>query len=360
MRCRGRHEIRGWSLAAGRNYRVSAAVLLILIAASVSAQDGTLLVVNGDHQAGSISFFDLATKIEVARLPIGVRTPHEIAVSPDGRWAVTGEYGPNADPVGRRVVIIDVPNARIAGYIDLGPDSRPHDSIFLADSRRALVTMEAADRLALVDVVARTVLRTYPIGADAREGHMVQLSPDEMHAYVAGRQGNGTVSVIYLHEERVPTVITTGLGAEGLAVMADGRTVWVLNQEEDSISIINTQTFRVEDNFPSADQPRRIAALSGGRVVIVSGNQAGAFLRIYTEETRAVLHDVSISALLPGDDGYGFLVNEEFGFVSNRAGGRILVYDLANPTAPPAILTDGHDRPDGMAWSPLRVAVLDD
>ena len=340
--------------------RFNAPVLLLLMAASVSAQDGTLLVVNGDHQAGSISFFDLATEVEVARLPIGVRTPHEIAVSPDGRWAVTGEYGPNAAPVGRRIVVIDVANASIAGYIDLGPDSRPHDSVFLPDSRRALVTMEAVDRLALVDVVAREVLRTYPIGDGAREGHMVQLSPDATRAYVAGRQGEGTVSVIYLHEERAPTIITTGLGAEGLAVTADGRSVWVLNQEEDSISVIDAQTLSVEDNFLSADQPRRIAALPGGRVVVVSGNQAGAFLRIYAEGTRAILHDVSISAQLPGDEGYGFLVNKEFGFISNRTGGRILVYNLADPTAPPTILTDGHDRPDGMAWSPLRVAVLDD
>ena len=340
--------------------RFNAPVLLLLMAASVSAQDGTLLVVNGDHQAGSISFFDLATEVEVARLPIGVRTPHEIAVSPDGRWAVTGEYGPNAAPVGRRIVVIDVANASIAGYIDLGPDSRPHDSVFLPDSRRALVTMEAVDRLALVDVVAREVLRTYPIGDGAREGHMVQLSPDATRAYVAGRQGEGTVSVIYLHEERAPTIITTGLGAEGLAVTADGQSVWVLNQEEDSISVIDAQTLSVEYNFLSADQPRRIAALAGGRVVVVSGNQAGAFLRIYAEGTRAILHDVSISAQLPGDEGYGFLVNKEFGFVSNRTGGRILVYNLADPTAPPTILTDGHDRPDGMAWSPLRVAVLDD
>ncbi len=360
MKREGRRDTQGQSHATGRDGRVTAAVLLVMMAASVAAQDGTLLVVNGDHQAGSISFFDLAAEVEVARVPIGMRTPHEVAVSPDGRWAVTGEYGPNAAPAGRRVVVIDVPNARVAGYIDLGPNSRPHDSVFLPDSRRALVTMEAVDRLALVDVVALEVLRTYPIGAGAREGHMVQLSPDATRAYVAGRQGEGTVSVIYLHEERAPTVVTTGLGAEGLAVTADGRAVWVLNQEEDSISVIDTQTLRVRDNFPSADQPRRTAALSGGRVVIVSGNQAGASLRIYADDTRAVLHDVSLSALLPGDDGYGFLVQGQFGFISNRTGGRILVYNLADPTEPPAILTDGHDRPDGMAWSPLRVSVLDD
>lgn len=360
MKLNGRRHAQGSSTATARYYRVTVAVWLVLLSAPVAAQDGTLLVVNGDHQAGSISFFDLATEVEVARVPIGVGTPHEVAVSPDGRWAVTGEYGPNAAPVGRRVVVIDVANARIAGYIDLGPNSRPHDSVFLPDSRRALVTMEATDQLALIDVVALEVLRTYPIGAGAREGHMVHLSPDATRAYVAGRQGKGTVSVIYLREERAPTVIPTGLGAEGLAVTTDGRAIWVLNQEEDSISVIDAQTLRVTANFPSADQPRRIAALPGGRIVIVNGNEGGASLRIYADDTHALLHDVSISALLPGDDGYGFLLQDQRGFVSNRTGGRILVYDLADPTAPPTILTDGHDRPDGMAWSPLRVAVLDD
>jgi DNA-binding beta-propeller fold protein YncE len=73
---------------------------LLAVASSLAVQslDGTLLVAN--RTGGSISLFDLATGIEMARVPIGPAIPHEVAVSPDGRLALTGEYGPNDAPAG--------------------------------------------------------------------------------------------------------------------------------------------------------------------------------------------------------------------------------------------------------------------
>ena len=69
------------------------------------ALDGTLLVT--DRSSGSIVFIDLATRAEVARVPVGPIIPHEVAVSPDGRMALTSEYGPNDQP-GRHIILIDV------------------------------------------------------------------------------------------------------------------------------------------------------------------------------------------------------------------------------------------------------------
>jgi hypothetical protein len=50
---------------------------------------------------------------------------------------------------------------------------------------------------------------------------MVRLSPDGSRAYVTSRGTEGTLSVIFLEEERPPVVIATGLGAEGLDVTAN-------------------------------------------------------------------------------------------------------------------------------------------
>jgi hypothetical protein len=96
--------------------------LVVLLTAPVGViaqggQTGTLLVVN--RTGGSISLFDLGTSIEMARVPIGPVIPHEVAVSPDGRLALTSEYGPNDNP-GRHLVVIDVAEGRQAGRIDLG------------------------------------------------------------------------------------------------------------------------------------------------------------------------------------------------------------------------------------------------
>jgi hypothetical protein len=63
--------------------------LLLALSSSIASQDlrGTLLVAN--RTGGSISFFDLASGIEMARVPIGPAIPHQVAVSADGRVALT-------------------------------------------------------------------------------------------------------------------------------------------------------------------------------------------------------------------------------------------------------------------------------
>lgn len=333
------------------------AVLAALIGpANAFAQDGTLLVVNRHADAGSVSFFDLETETEIARVPIGPGWPHEVAVSPDGRLALTAEYGLEAP--GERLVVIDIPEARVLGRIDTGPGTKPHDSVFLPDNRHAAVTLETLDRIALVDVAALEIVRTYPIGDEAREGHMLWLSPDGSRAYVGARLGQGTVSVVYLQEDRPPTVIPSGLGAEAITVTPDGQAVWVINQDENTISIIDPETLEITEKFDAGTQPRRLANLPGGRMAVIYGNRETAGIHVYDIQTREVLDQLAISGEEPGAGGFGFLAVGDTGFVTTRLDGRVLVYDFSAPESPPRTLADGHETPDGMAWSPLRLDVF--
>lgn len=338
------------------------AVLAVLVltaptAPGGSAPEGTLLVANRD--GGSISFVDLALGIEIARLPIGPRIPHEVAVSPDGRWALTGEYGPGDDP-GRRLVVLDVPNAAIAGYIELPVPSRPHSMVFLPGGRRAVATMQDADAIAVVDVLEREVLDVRPTGG--REGHMVRIGPDGSRAYVTNRGAEGTLSVISLDRDSEPVVIATGEGAEGIAVTPDGREVWVANRRDATISIVDTDRLEVVETLESRPFPNRVEISSGGRAAVtnaMSGEEVGSFLRVYEVATRAVVGEVSLDedGRLPSSS-YGLLAHGSTAFVGDRAGRRILTFDLESP-GPPTVLASAHEQPDGMAWSPLRVAALE-
>jgi len=350
------HLIRIPTKVRGRVGYLTAALLASFALANAHALEGTLLVANREDVAGSVSLFDLPTGKEIARLPIGAGWPHEIAVSPDGRLAMTAEYG--LEFPGERVVIMDIPRAQILGYIAMGTGSKPHDSVFLPDNRHAIVTLETTDRLALVDVVALRVVRTMPIGTGAREGHMITLSPDASRIYVGGRLGRGTVSVVYLDGDRPPVVIPTGLGAEAIAV-TPGDEVWVLNQDANSISIIDPRSLAIKETFAAATQPRRLANLPGGRMAVINGNSEVAGIRIYASATRAVLDEIAVPGQSVGAGGFGFLALGSQAFVSTRADGRILLYDLDKPDDAPLEFATGHDTPDGMAWSPLRVNVLE-
>ncbi|MCZ0953907.1 MAG: hypothetical protein OXJ56_15165, partial [Rhodospirillaceae bacterium] len=133
---------RGSVLRASRTTPSLLIALLLCWCPTAASQDGTLVVAN--RTGGSISFIDMPTGVEIARVPIGPIIPHEVAVSPDGTKALTGEYGPEDDH-GSHIVLIDVATASIDARIDLGPGSRPHTPLFLPDGRHAVATMQESD-----------------------------------------------------------------------------------------------------------------------------------------------------------------------------------------------------------------------
>lgn len=341
---------------------VFAAVLLTtaLVAAHADAQQqGTLVVANRAGAGGSISLIDLPTGLEMARVPIGPTIPHEVAVSPNGRYAMTGEYGPNSAP-GRYVVLIDIVDARIVGRLDLGPNSRPHSIQFHPNGRQAIVTMQDSDQIAVLNLIPLQVVRTLPTGG--REGHMVRLSPDASRAYVTSRGAQGTLSVIFLEEDRPPVVIDTGRGAEGLSVTPDGREVWVANRQLETISVIDTETLEVVAEIPSRPYAGRVDIGRNGLAVAPNGGGGGEpvpqFLRVFDVAEHTIVGEVPL-ADTPGDGNFGVLVQGDSAFVGFPDVGTIRIFNLRNLEEPPVFLATAHEAPDGIAWSPLRVGVMD-
>lgn len=340
----------------GRWLPVLGACMALIASAAAAQQTGTLVVAN--RAGGSVSLIDLPTRLEIARLPIGPTIPHETAVSPDGRFALTAEYGPNDAP-GRHVVLIDVVEAKIVGRLDLGPNSRPHSVRFHPDGQHALATMQDSDRIALIDLTTLQVVRTYPTGG--REGHMVRLSPDGSRAYVTSRGAQGTLSVIFLDEDRPPVVIDTGPGAEGITVSPDGREVWVANRQIETISVVDTATLEVVAEIPSRPYAGRVEIGPNGLAVAPNGGGGGEpvpqYLRMFDVAKHAVVAEVPLHDT-PGDGNFGVLILGSSAFVSDPDDRTIRIFNMRNLQEPPVLLAAAHESPDGLAWSPLRVGVM--
>ena len=108
-----------------------AVAALVLSPTSLSA---TLLVANKSE--ASVSLHRLPDGKELARLPTG-EGPHEVAVSPDGRFAVVTDYG-TREIAGGTLTVVDVPAARVIRTIDLVPGARPHGIEWLTTTRLQL------------------------------------------------------------------------------------------------------------------------------------------------------------------------------------------------------------------------------
>ena len=319
---------------------------------------GTLVVLN--KSAASASLIDLATGEVVATVETG-DGPHEVAVSPDGRWALVANYGAGSAST---MTLIDVATAAVVRTIDLGEYRRPHGAQFLADGRHAVVTAEANRALLVVDVELGVVVRS--VDTDQDVSHMVAVTPDGSRAFVANI-GSGSVTAIDLAAgERIANV-ATGAGAEGIDVSPDGTEVWITNRAADTITVIDTDTLETRATIPSASFPIRAKFTPDGRLVLVS-NARSAEVAVFDAAERAEI--ARIPMVLDLQDTEGRLFGESLAGSSAPVG--ILVHPdgrhcfVANTNADVVVVIDLERRavvgglvagrePDGMGYSPLAV-----
>src|SRR5436305_8950536 len=142
--------------------------LTSLVLASVVGAQGPALVVLNEAQA-SASIISLADGRTIATMPVG-DGPHEVAISPDGNWAVAANYGGRTP--GSSLTVLDLRNRRAVRTIDLGTYARPHGIAFLPDGKRVVVTSEQAGAVVLVDVPNGRVDHAIATG---QPGHLLTL-----------------------------------------------------------------------------------------------------------------------------------------------------------------------------------------
>lgn len=333
--------------------------LAAVLAASGPAAADTLIVAN--KAEASVSLVDLASGKVVATLPTG-NGPHEVAVSPDGRFAAIADYGTGGAP-GSTLTVIDVPAAEVVKTIDLGDYRRPHGVVWHAPDR-LYVTVEEQRALLEVDPEAGKVRRAIETGQEV--SHMVAVTPDGSRAFVANI-GSGTVTAIDLAAGKKLADVATGEGAEGIAVSADGKRVWVTNRAADTVSVVDAASLEVTATVEPGRFPIRAEATADGRWVLVSNAESGTISVIdaasaevaRTLELAIEAKDGEGRLLQFGDDGpvpIGIEIARDGkrAWVAAANADAIVVLDL-EAWKPAGTLTAGRE-PDGMGYSPLAVA----
>jgi DNA-binding beta-propeller fold protein YncE len=334
------------------------AVLAMVLALVPAAQGATLAVAN--KAEATVSLIDLDGGGVVVTLPTG-EGPHEIGISPDGRYALVTNYG-TREQDGNSLTLIDVPAASVVKTIDLGDYRRPHGVEWL-DDELAAVTVETNKALILVDVAREKV--TQSIGTDQEVSHMVALDPRRGRAYTAN-MGSGSVTVLDLGKGAREINIPTGDGAEGIAVSASGKHIWVTNRGADTITILDADTLEQAGEIVSEGFPIRATATPAGQVLVTRA-RAGD-LAIYDsatfEEQRIVafdLQNMDVEQRLFGDRfgdssvPIGVVVDDagERAWVAHANADVITEVDLG--TGDIVRMLRAGKEPDGMGYSRLSV-----
>jgi DNA-binding beta-propeller fold protein YncE len=228
-----------------------AVVVCVTMVSGVWAQNGkengVLVVV--EKGAMSLGIVDPVSGRLVASVPEGGKTGHEVAVSPDGRFAYVPIYGdsgvgkPGTD--GQRLVVIDVAAHAVVGSLDFGRGVRPHLPVWGKDGM-LYVTTELEHSVTVVDVGAdfKTLTIVGEIPTGQAESHMLALSHDGRLGYTAN-VGPGTVSVLDLKARKTLAVIPVGGTTQRIAVSMDDKWVFTADQTKPELVVIDAAARKV-------------------------------------------------------------------------------------------------------------------
>lgn len=201
---------------------VVAVALLGLLPSAAPAQERVTLFVTSEQTDTVGVYRGLVPDLTPVReIRVG-REPHNLGVSPDGRWVATSN---------RRSGEVSVIDTRtLAEVVRLRLGRQTHDVAFSPDSRTLFVGHETETFVSVIDVPGWTVRPRLKIG---RAQHDLCIDPEGRrlwftvtnHPY---KRGDPRVGVVDLPSGEV-TLIDTGANAHDVTLSPDGRIAWITN-----------------------------------------------------------------------------------------------------------------------------------
>ena len=310
-----------------------------LAAQSDDGRTDTLVVLN--KSAATATFIDVASGTTVATLPTG-RGPHELAITTDGRWAVSTDYSG-----GNSLTVFDIENVSVERTIDLSEYPRPHGAFFLRGDSILAVTSEGTQNVVLVHPLRGEIVAV--IGTGAAGSHMVAVTGDGSTLYTGNIQA-GTVSRLDVASGSKTGTFDVPAQPEAITVSRDGSEVWVGSNAEGVVSVVDTETGGVDSRLSGFEWPYRILIVEEQGLVVIP-DLGGSVVRFVDYESRS-----DICALeLPGQGPQGVALTHDQGtlFLSLSQAGQVAVIDLSSRQIVRRI--EAGPSPDGIGWSPLVV-----
>lgn len=332
---------------------------LLLGSAATFAADKVYVANEG---ADTVSVLDASTLKTLAIVRVG-KMPHNVQVSPDGRFAwVTnnGESGlPSNDSAHKGmapdahqamtqvggVSIIDTSMDAVAAHIPVG--KHPAHVVLTPDGRQAYVTNGGDNTVSVIDTSARTVVATIAVG---QYPHGLRPSPDGKEIYVANLKA-GTVSVIDTGSQKEVAQVPAGKGPAQTGFTPDGRWAFVSLSQENAIALIDPSTRKVVRKIAVGTVPIQLYATADSRTLLVA-NQ-GSRQRPGKTVSLIDLATFQVATTLETGAGAHGVVSDRLGryaYVTNTYANSVSVLDMASRTVTKTVAVG--KAPNGISIRP--------
>lgn len=302
-----------------------------------AADQSYLLVLNKTEN--TLAIIDPQDYKIIAKVPTG-EGPHEVIASADGKLAFVANYG-TQQVLGSSLSVIDLAAKKELRRVDLGALRRPHGIIEVGG--KIYFTCEVNRLVARYDPAADKVDWVMGTGQDAT--HMLVATSDAKRIYTANIRSN-TVTVF---DSTTPPMkvlqIPVGNQPEGIDLSPDGKELWVGQNTEGKITVIDTATNKVKESIQTGGVPIRVKFTPDGKRALVSSAQSGELIILDTL-TRKEVKRIAV-----GETPVGILITPDGkrAFVATMQTGQVTAVNLDDLTVIKKI--EPGQGPDGLAWA---------
>ena len=224
------------------------------------------------------------------------------------------------------------------------------DWVLSADKNFLYVTLPDESAVAIIDTVARKLLKTLSTGQNSKPTR-VALQPNGRYVWV-GLDGASQVAAIDTATNQLQETVGAGVGLHNLAMTADSRYLYVTNSDEDSVSVIDTRRLAKMADIKVGKTPVAIAFGDASRMVYVASLNGETIDAIHPERQKIV----ATLPTKPGIVDLRFEPQGRYAIAVNQIDSTVSVLDSANNsiTITTAVVKDPHQVTFTQAYAYIR------
>jgi YVTN family beta-propeller protein len=320
--------------------RALAVVVVLALALAAPAAAASLYVTN--TKSNSISIIDTNTFEVTGTIPLGQGKPNRVVFHPDGKvaWVVYDKS--------RELGIVDAESRKLVKRVKIG--GNPYNLNFSPDGRYLYVldwsSDTSNDEIIVWDLKAEKI--EWRLEVSTWPAHSV-FSRDGRFVYVSGETAGDVTVVDTITRSAVARIIHGGGDAMGLALTADGKTLYAGAGENKTVLKIDTATNKQTASIAVPGMVHETTLTLDGKFLYVTLRKANKIVIVSTTDDKIVK--------VVDSRGYPDLVTMEpggrYALVSNRYADAVSVIDVTTHKEVRRIQVG--KAPHGMALRPVEV-----
>ena len=249
------------------------------------------------------------------------------------------------------ISVVDLDARRVVATIPVGGRARGIQAppggrvVYVAVSDDSPTVESSADAIVAIDVATLRVTSRIEAGTDPEQ---LAVSTDGRRIFAANEDA-GTATVIDLRTRKTLSSAVVGIEPEGVAASPDGKWVYVTAETSNSVSMIDARTAKVVGNVLVDVRPRAVAFSPDSRRAYVTAEIGGSLTALDTRR-HAVAGRVGLEENAGKPVGVVVSRDGKRVFAANGARGTVSVIDAASLRVVQSVRVGS--RPWGVALSP--------